>query len=82
MKYCENCFDKLSGYDLALNNKYKLDRLYCKECMFGRKPLVENKHDLEKVALNMKGYKSWAEWGEYRRNPKKYVKNLKVKYGF
>jgi hypothetical protein len=67
---------------MTLNIRYKLDRLYCKECMFGRKSLVENKYDLEKVALSMKGYKSWAEWGEYRRNPKKYVKNLKVKYGF
>lgn len=81
-KYCENCFEDLSSYEIFLNDKYNLDRLYCKECMFGLKPIVENKYDIEKVALSMKGYKSWNEWGDYRKDPKKYVKNLKVKYGF
>jgi len=81
-KMCSNCFDYLSSYEMVLNEKYNLDKLYCKECMFGLKPIVENKYDLERVALDKKGYKSWSEWGEYRRNMKKYVKNLRSKYGF
>jgi len=81
-KCCENCFEDLSSYEMVLNEKYNLDRLYCKKCMFGLKPIVENKYDIEKVALDMKGYKSWDEWGDYRKDPKKYVKNLRSKYGF
>jgi len=79
---CSNCYDYLSSYEMVLNKHYKLDRLYCKDCMFGRKPIVENKYDIEKLALGIKGYKSWAEWGDHREALDKYVKNLRTKYGF
>lgn len=77
---CENCFKHLSSYEMVLNDKYKLDRRYCKECMFGLKPIVENKYDLEKIALDRKGYKSWDEWGDYRKGIREQVKNLRAKY--
>lgn len=80
-KFCSNCYKYLSSYEMVLNKKYNLDKLYCKECMFGLKPIVDNKYDIEKVALERKGYKNWSEWGDYRKD-KDYVKNLKVKYGF
>ncbi len=81
-KMCSNCFKYLSSYEVVLNERYNLDRLYCKECMFGLKPIVENKYDLEKVALDKKGYKSWAEWGDYRKSSKKYLNDLRSKHGF
>lgn len=78
---CSNCFKYLSSYEIVLNAKYKLGKEYCKECMFGLKPIIEKKYDIEKLALDKKGYKSWSEWGEYRRNPRKYVDNLAKVYG-
>lgn len=78
---CSNCFKYLSSYEKVLNNKYKFDKLLCKECMFGLKPIVENKYDLEKVALDKKGYKSWSEWGEYRKGIRNQIKNLAKDYG-
>lgn len=64
---CSNCFKYLTSYEKVLNKHYKLDTYYCKECMFGLKPIVEWKYDIEKVALDKKGYKSWSEWGDYRK---------------
>lgn len=74
---CSNCYDYLSPYEMVLNKHYKLDKYYCKECMFGLKPIVEEKYDLEKVALDRKGYKSWSEWGDYRKR----WNNLKGSHG-
>jgi hypothetical protein len=79
--FCQNCYKDLSSYEKILNSRYKSDKVYCKECMFSLKPIVENKYDLEKLALEKKGYESWSEWGEYRRDPKKYVKYLANRYG-
>jgi hypothetical protein len=45
--------------------------------MFGLKPIVEWKYDIEKVALDKKGYKSWSEWGDYRKR----WNNLKGSHG-
>jgi len=80
-KMCENCFKYLSSYEIALNERYKLNKLYCKECMFGLRPIVEWKYDLEKVALDRKGYKSWDEWGDGRKGIRNYIKNLAKNYG-
>jgi hypothetical protein len=49
--------------------------------MFGLKPIVENKYDIEKLALEKKGYKSWSEWGDYRKKHRERVNNLAKSHG-
>jgi hypothetical protein len=78
---CYNCLEELSSYEELLNKRHKLDHIYCKECMFGFKLIVENKYDIEKLALEKKGYKSWSEWGDYRRNPRKHVEIYAKSHG-